>query len=73
MSLGKGSCSSTSGQFEITAMEAVEVAEGLGTKAKHANVRKPFIEQRSGGELFRKTSKITDRSLIIDRENDLYT
>ena len=41
-------------------------------KAKHKNEEKPFIEQRSGRELHRDTGKYTDRSMVIDRENDLY-
>jgi hypothetical protein len=41
-------------------------------KVKHLGKGKPFIEQRTKHDLYRKTGQGTDEVRIIDRENNLY-
>lgn len=65
-------CGATSRHFECVATEVVGVYTGGRMKAKHANEKDPFIEERSGSDLYRKTGKIMDRSITIDRQHDLY-
>ncbi len=42
-------------------------------KAKHQGDKKPFIEEVSGADLFRKIYKWMHLSRVIDREHDWYS
>ncbi len=66
------SCGSTSRAFQVKATVKLGIHIAFKMKAKHKNARRPFVEERSGKELFNKTGEYTNRSIVIDRENDLY-
>ena len=66
-------CGSITALFELSINEGIVHHETIGMKARHGKGQKPFIEQKSGSELYRKTGKYNDRSMIVDIENDLYT
>jgi RNA polymerase subunit RPABC4/transcription elongation factor Spt4 len=65
-------CGSTSRQFDHIGAVSVGVSTVHRVKAKHSNGKDPFLEQRSGGDLWRKTGENMDRSVTIDREHNLY-
>jgi phage FluMu protein Com len=66
------SCGSTSRLFEKSLIIKVGIVTSNKMKGKHANEKKPFIEEFSGKDLFRKTGQLMDKIRVIDRGNDLY-
>jgi len=52
----------------------MEMMKGsLNMKAREAGHRKPFLEQTTGDDFFRKAQKWVERVMRIDRRNDRYT
>lgn len=66
------SCGSTSRAFDVEITSGLKLHGSLGMKAKHPGPQKPFIEQFSGVELWRKFKKLVKKERIIDRDNNLY-
>ena len=66
------SCGSKSRVFEVTSNVSVGNQVSFKMKAKHKDSKRPFIEERSGRELFIKTGEFTDRQIVVDRENNAY-
>jgi hypothetical protein len=66
------SCGSISRCYEIEVHAKINVRASVGMKAKRGGRGKPFIEQQSKHELYRKSGQETDVTRIIDRENNLY-
>ncbi|HEX3095731.1 MAG TPA: zinc ribbon domain-containing protein [Patescibacteria group bacterium] len=65
-------CFSKKRSFHVTVNEEVTIREMLHTKAKRQGEKKPFMEQKSGDDLFRKTGKWMKLLRIFDRDNDSY-
>ena len=69
-------CSETLGHiarhYRVEINTALSVRPQIDSKAKRKGRGRPFIEQRSTHDLYRKTGQDTDEVRIIDRENNLY-
>lgn len=65
-------CGSTSRRFGIHLEGIVELKSQLGLKARSPGERKPFFEQRTGDDLFRKARRWMVLNRIIDRRRNRY-
>ena len=66
------SCGSTARIFQVSIHDSIIMKSKLGMKAKHSSGGKPFIEEVTGDDLYRKTNKWMNLSRVYDREKDLY-
>ncbi len=66
------SCGSTARIFQVTIHDSLMMKAKLGMKAKHSSRGKPFIEEVTGDDLYRKTNKWMNLSRVYDHEKDLY-
>jgi phage FluMu protein Com len=66
------SCDSTSRRYEESALVKIGVVTGGKMKGKHANEKRPFIEQSSGKDLYRKTGQLMDKIMVVDHDQNLY-
>jgi len=48
-------CGSTSRQFQKRVSDEVTLRQGLRLKARHENSREPFVEVKTGDDLFRES------------------
>jgi DNA-directed RNA polymerase subunit RPC12/RpoP len=58
--------------LHLSINERIVFHEKRGIKVRHRKGQKPFIEQSSGSVLFHETGEFNDRTMIVDREGDLY-
>jgi len=65
-------CGSKSRSFHVTISDTITIHETLGIKGKRPGQKKPFIEQKVGDDLHRKTGLWMKLKRIIDRDNDSY-
>ncbi len=66
-------CGSTARLIKVHITDSITVHEGLKIKARHGITGKPFLEAKTGDEIYRKEEKWVQRSLRVDRDNDRYT
>ncbi len=66
------SCGSTSRQIRVELAEALEFHASLGYKAKSQGKGKPYLEGRTGDDLYRKTGKWMLLERVIDRAKNWY-
>ncbi len=65
-------CSSTSRRFDIDLESTVELRSQLGLKAGSPGEKKPFLEQKTGNDLFRKAGRWMVLNRIIDPRRNRY-
>lgn len=65
-------CGSVTRAHRITISETIHVKEMLGLKGKRPGQKKPFMEQKSGDDLHRKSDLWNKLIRIIDRGNNWY-
>ncbi len=65
-------CRSTSRRFAIQLESTVGLKSQLGLKARSPGEKKPFLEQKTGDDLFRKTRRWRVLNRIIDRRRNRY-
>jgi hypothetical protein len=65
-------CGATSRRFGIHLEGTVELKSQLGLKARSPGEKKPFLEQRTGDDLFRKARRWMVLNRIIDRRRNRY-
>jgi len=58
--------------YYVSIHDGVIVKSELGMKAKHSSGGRPFIEEVTGDDLYRKTNRWMNLSRVCDREKDLY-
>ena len=66
------SCGSTSREFDVDFSSRLTIYSSIGIKAKRKSQKKPYVEEFSGVELWRKFKKLVRKYRTIDRDNDLY-
>ena len=72
MRTGCPSCGSISRHFSVSISEAVTVRSMLGLKGRHATGGRPFIEQKVGDDLHRKSGRWMRLERVIDRAKNWY-
>jgi hypothetical protein len=65
-------CGSTSRRFGIHLESTVELKSQLGLKARSPGEKKPFLEQKTGDDFFRKAGRWMALNRIIDRRRNRY-
>ena len=66
-------CGSMERLYQVLIEGKVEVRSSLGIKARHGNIKKPFLEQKSGDNFSQKVQKWVYRLMRVDRDNDNYS
>jgi hypothetical protein len=65
-------CGSLARRFSVGLSATLEVHSQLSVKAKSAGERRPFVEQKVGDDLHRRTGRWSRLVRLIDRRNDRY-
>jgi hypothetical protein len=65
-------CGHTERLYEETLTATVRIRPPLLVKAKSPGERKPFMEEKSGDDLHRKTGRWSKLTRLIDRRGDRY-
>lgn len=65
-------CNSKKRAMSISISETVQVHEMIGLKAKHGSGGRPFMEQKVGDDLHRKSGKWVKLERVIDRAKNWY-
>jgi hypothetical protein len=65
-------CGHTERLYEKTMTGTVGTRSSIALKAKSPGERKPFMEQKSGDDLHRKTGKWSKLTRVINRRGDRY-
>lgn len=65
-------CGSKARSFHVAISDTITIHEMLGIKGKRPRQKRPFIEQKVGDDLHRKTGLWMKLKRIIDRDNDAY-
>ena len=66
-------CGSTNRKFNVHVQDSATTHEGLSLKGRHGLTGKPFVEVKTGDDLFRKTGEWRKLDRRIDREKDEYS
>ena len=69
---GCPSCGYMSRHFSVSISETVTVRSMLGLKGRHATGGRPFIEQKVGDDLHRKSGRWMRLERVIDRAKNRY-
>jgi len=69
---GCPSCGSMSRHFSVSISGTVTVRSMLGLKGRHATGGRPFIEQKIGDDLHRKSGRWMRLERVIDRARNWY-
>ncbi len=65
-------CGSTKRVHSISIMETLKARDGYNLKAKRADQKKPYVEDRSWPDYSRNRGKFVHQKRVIDRDNDQY-
>jgi hypothetical protein len=65
-------CGSLYRRVDLQLAGKIEVRSSLSVKAKTPGEKKPFVEQRVGSSLFRKSGRWSFIDQLIDRRNNRY-